>query len=109
MRKKARLQWMLLAAIGVAVILLWRIVFPSTDALKVQGDQMIALIERYRELHGEYPPSLVDAGITPPIHGYEPWQYQRGGDYFILAVGDYARDDFVLYYISGKHGWYLDD
>lgn len=104
--------WLMVAAIACVVLaagLWWRSEHPSRATLKAQGESMIAAVEVYRQRHGEYPPSLADAGVAPPAVGYGPWRYLRTGAYFSLAVGDYGRDGFVLSYVSGGRGWYLDD
>jgi len=72
------------------------------------GRAIAAELHRYRERHGAYPPSLVDAGIVPPSHGYGPWQYEPGDNGFSLAVGDYARDGFVLIYNHANGTWGID-
>lgn len=103
--------WLLLAmgAAGlVGAILLWRSAYPSYPALREQGETLIVAIEGHRLRHGAYPSSLAAVGIDPPSHGYGPWQYDRGEAYFSLAVRNYGRDGFVLSYVSGGRGWYLD-
>ncbi|QEL14247.1 hypothetical protein [Limnoglobus roseus] len=110
MRKRKWLLLLLAVLTGTSVfaILWWQAEYPSRPALKSQGERMIAAVERYRTQHGEYPATLEDAGITPPSHGYGPWQYGHNDNSFWLIVGDYGKDWFVLSYVSGDRGWYLD-
>jgi hypothetical protein len=86
--------------------------------LQAQGDRLVEAIEGYRKAHGNYPTILADAGITPADTAttFGPWSYKHAeaDPTFVLSVGDYGRNDFVLsWYPSDQWNrdphWYWDE
>jgi hypothetical protein len=82
---------------------------PDFPALEAQGTPLVAAIEKYRDSHGVYPPTLEAAGLTPPQTRFRPWRYDlRPDGSFQIAIGDYGRDGFVLFWTSQNKSWYRD-
>lgn len=71
-------------------------------------------LERYRQTHGDYPPTLQAAGIATPQTEYGPLQYRRerskeGSPGYVISFGDYLQNGFVSWWDSGERKWYLDE
>lgn len=70
-------------------------------------------LERYRQAHGDYPPTLEAAGIATPTTMYGPLRYQRyrlddGTRYYEISFGDYYRNGFTASFNSSRAAWSLD-
>jgi hypothetical protein len=70
-------------------------------------------LERYRETHGDYPPTLEAAGIATPTTEYGPLRYRRhrsreGTAYYEVSFGDYYDNGFTAFFNSERSKWYLD-
>jgi type II secretory pathway pseudopilin PulG len=108
------MKWRRWAVIGAVLLITgvagyWIARTPNYDALKAQGNTLVQKIDAYRADHGEYPRSLQDAHIRPPLTFFGYWHYDHmASDSYWLYVGDYGRDDFRLRYIPNR-GWDLDD
>ena len=119
---KTRAKWVIVAAgvvvapFAVAFVLavgvpLFRYMGPkpSVPALQAQGQKLVDAVERYRAEHGDYPPSLEEAGTFAPWTGYGRWEYQRYPDLgYYLKVGDYGRYHFVMWWDQRNKRWSID-
>jgi hypothetical protein len=70
-------------------------------------------LERYRQAHGEYPPTLQAAGIATPQTAYGPlryrtWRTTDGISIYEVSFGDYDRNGFIASFNSDRKTWYLD-
>jgi hypothetical protein len=102
-----------LVGIAAAGIVLFLYVFPtgpsSVPALQSQGQTLVDAVERYRSDHGEYPPTLEAAGVSPLRTQYGRWKYGRTADGgFALKVGDYGRDEFEMRWSYREKRWFVD-
>jgi hypothetical protein len=78
--------------------------------------ELAPVLERYRQEHGEYPPTLQAAGIPTPQTLYGPLRYRSGREYdglpiYEVSFGDYDRNGFAASYssLNGHEGeWHLD-
>lgn len=74
------------------------------------GDLVLALLERHRELHGRFPESLDELAILhggpipTPVGPYRDWMYQTDGKTFALTfcVADQDWGDDPSYGISSE-------
>jgi hypothetical protein len=98
-----------LAALVVVAVKL-RGPYQSKKELRAEGDAIVRGLKQYKTQHGHYPASLAEAGLTPAVTAYGPWEYSRDDrdDSFSLSVGDYGRDGFCLSF-EHRNGWYLDE
>jgi hypothetical protein len=94
--------------LAAAVVLCWHAAAPTFADLKRDGNQMVAAVERFRETNGRYPETLAEAGVVPPPTRYGAWGFEWDGGEYVLSIGDYGRDGFVLYYSSRNRDWYAD-
>jgi hypothetical protein len=84
---------------------------PSVKELSIEGDSIVAAIERYRDEYSQYPKSLAAAAVHVPATRYGPWRYRVSDDHswFEISVGDYEGfDPFTLYWSSKTGDWSLD-
>lgn len=75
--------------------------------------QFAPALERYRQEHGEYPPTLQAIGITPPETTYGPlryqvWRTQEGTSCYSASLGDYYYNGFTASFNSCGGEWHLD-
>jgi hypothetical protein len=83
--------------------------YQSKKDLRGEGDAIVSGLNEYKRQHGRYPASLDEAGLTPALTTYGPWEYSCNGfGGFTLSVGDYGKDGFCLFF-TDRHGWYLDE
>jgi hypothetical protein len=89
----------------------------TVNALKEQGNQIVAAIETHIEENGDRPSSLDDLELSAELltTRYGPWVYREvvtdrvsGSTCYELSVGDYGRDGFTLSYTQGDTDWYFD-
>jgi hypothetical protein len=85
--------------------------------LERQGDTIRAALERHRQRHGSYPPSLADAGLGAEARttSFGEWRYARAGEGqavapecrgpYALTVGDYDRHHFELCWGWSRQSW----
>jgi len=108
----------LLSLIGVALIVSACGRSYSTadiESAKTAGQPIIQRITDYNRAHGRYPASLQEAGIAPVKTKLGTFEYERRGEtnaeYFVLLVGDYNRNGFVLFWNSEmtSHGWLVEE
>jgi hypothetical protein len=109
--RKLRIAWSV-AWGAAAVLLVAGCGGPPSSAtiaqLKSGIKPVIQQLEAYKAAHGEYPKYLSQAGIELPVAKYGGWRYATDGNTFGLAIGDYGRDEFELYWNSKVGDWYLD-
>jgi hypothetical protein len=73
--------------------------------------QFAPALERYRQRHGEYPPTLEAAGIQTPQTRYGPLRYaasRTGEAYYEISFGNYTENGFTSFYNSRHGKWQLD-
>lgn len=87
----------------------------EVDKTTKQGDSVVVALESYKEVEGNYPPSLSRltptyiAEIPQPTVGSEAWEYLIEGDGFYLGVnGDDVDSDPVLYRTHETNEWFMD-
>jgi type II secretory pathway pseudopilin PulG len=108
----------LLSVIGAALIAV--ACSPSTSAADVEnaksaGQPIIQRLADYKSAHGRYPDTFQEAGITPAITDFGAFEYERhvseDDEYFIVRVGDYGRNGFVLFWNSDAtpQGWEIEE
>ena len=78
------------------------------DALKAEGNEILAKLEAYKAEHGAYPKTLQEAGVTDIRTKYGPWEYTRGSNGVRLSVGDYRKQLFTIWWQPDKGTWYTD-
>ena len=109
----------LCAAVSVAVVIGSIMTLPpgyspgERDRVERLHAQFSPALERYRQTHGDYPPTLAAAGIATPQTEYGPLQYRRelsreGRPAYVISFGDYVQNGFVTWWDSGAQQWYLD-
>jgi hypothetical protein len=70
-------------------------------------------LERYRQAHGDYPPTLEAAGIATPQTRYGPLEYgarreKDGAPTYSIGYGDYIQNGFSAWWDSKSKTWYID-
>ncbi|HEX6372152.1 MAG TPA: hypothetical protein VF006_24760 [Longimicrobium sp.] len=75
--------------------------------------QFAPALERYRQTHGDYPPTLEAAGIAIPATEYGPLRYhvhrsKEGTSFYEVSFGDYYDNGFTASFNSERKTWYLD-
>lgn len=75
--------------------------------------QFAPALERYRQMHGAYPPTLAAAGVATPetIYGpleYRAWRDKDGTPRYSVSYGDYNRNGFSASWSSETKKWYVD-
>lgn len=78
--------------------------------------ELAPVLDRYRQVHGVYPPTLQAAGIPTPQTAYGPLRYRTWREYdglpiYEVSFGDYDRNGFSAAYssLNGHQGeWHLD-
>ncbi len=80
----------------------------NADALRAEGDVLLARIRAHAEQHGRPPESLRE--LDAPPEGWDDWHYAREGpeDAYVLWIGDYTVHHFHLRYDTRRGDWYLD-
>ena len=112
-------RWGAVAAVCGAVVLGCGMAMPpgyhAGERERVQRlhAQFAPALERYRQTHGAYPPTLEAAGIATPRTEYGPLQYtawrtREGAPAYSVSFGDYYRNGFTAYYDSRQGEWQLD-
>jgi hypothetical protein len=83
---------------------------PGRRELPELGDALVRRLEAHRASRGSYPETLKSAGIHPDWTRFGGWWYEStdGGLGYVLGIGDYSRDNFVLYRVSGDSEWSWD-
>jgi hypothetical protein len=84
---------------------------PSAERLasmQKQGDGIIAKIEAFQAEKGRLPASLKEAGVENYQTPYGPWKYSTKDGAIVLFVGDYATDQFEIWWEPVGHNWYVD-
>lgn len=99
----------ILAALLGALLFLVVADRPSRDQIQsfqVQGDGIVAQIERHREASRQYPePREVQLPEAP----FGGWVYEPSADgSYRLWLGDYGDDGFTLSWNQEKGSWYID-
>ena len=106
-------------AVSVAVVIACMVTLPPGYS-QAERDRVAQLhatfapaLERYRQTHGDYPPTLEAAGIRTPQTEYGPLQYRRerskaGAPQYTISFGDYRDNGFVTWWDSGSRTWSLD-
>lgn len=75
--------------------------------------QFAPALERYRQTHGDYPPTLEAAGIATPLTRYGPLEYEvrrekDGTPVYSVGYGDYITNGFSAWWSSDKRKWFVD-
>lgn len=70
-------------------------------------------LERYRQAHGDYPPTLEAAGIPTPQTRYGPLEYhvrrqKDGTPAYSVGYGDYITNGFSAWWSSDTKSWFVD-
>jgi hypothetical protein len=82
---------------------------------KSAGNPVVQGIVDYKATHGRYPASFQEAGITPAKTKFGAFQYEHhvaaNDEYFVVRVGDYSKNGFVLFWNSGMSppGWVMEE
>jgi hypothetical protein len=74
------------------------------ESAKTNGNPIVRDLFAYKREHGRYPASLQEAGISTPTTKLGDFKYElrkEGNSHFVLYVGDYSRNGFVLFWHSG--------
>lgn len=115
-----RIPWLIggISAVAAAAALGFLIVMPPGYSRAEQARverlhaQFAPALERYRQVHGTYPPTLEAAGIATPQTRYGPLEYtpsmKDGAAAYTLGYGDYIRNGFTAFYDSRRGRWDLD-
>lgn len=84
-----------------------------------RGDRVVAALEAYRSLNGEYPSALAEltpeciAEIPVPTWGMRKWLYNRDADGFWLRVNESPAtgdgDAHWFAFLGPKRGWQTGD
>jgi hypothetical protein len=112
-----RLLWV--AAASMAIVLIAPAALPpgysrgEHDRIERLHAQFAPALERYRQDHGAYPPTLEAAGIATPRTKYGPLRYtpgraKDGTPAYSIAFGDYFLNEFTAWWDSESREWYLD-
>jgi hypothetical protein len=107
------------AAVSVAAVIGSMMAMPAgySAAERERVERLHAVfapaLERYRQTHGDYPPTLEAAGIPTPETEYGPLRYTRersknGPPAYSIAFGDYIHNGFVTWWDSDSRKWNLD-
>jgi hypothetical protein len=78
------------------------------DALKAEGNGILAKLEAYKARHGAYPNTLQEAGVTNIRTKYGSWKYTVRSNGVHLSVGDYGKHLFTIWWQPDKGTWYTD-
>ena len=78
------------------------------DALKAEGNGILAKLEAYKAEHGAYPKTLQEADVTEIRTKYGPWEYTPGTNGVHLSVGDYSKYLFTIWWQTDYGTWYTD-
>ncbi|HEX2076920.1 MAG TPA: hypothetical protein VHG08_04400 [Longimicrobium sp.] len=83
------------------------------DGIKDVHAGFAPALERYRQAHGEYPPTLEAAGIATPQTRYGPLRYRSGraedgAAFYSVGFGDWWGNGFDAYFDSRKGTWQID-
>ncbi len=103
-----RVPYTLIEPVWVHATTSERIRYANVEALRAEGDGIVASIQAHAEQHGRPPASLDELGDLP--EGWRDWSYTRhdpDGAYS-LRIGHYPAHGFFLRYSSRRGDWYLD-
>ena len=78
------------------------------QALMAEGDAIIVKLEAYKTKHGAYPETLQEAGVSAVQTKYGPWEYSSDSNGIYLAVGDYRKHLFKIWWQPDLGTWYID-
>jgi len=103
-------QWCLAVSVLVAAVVIFLYTpTPNLPELKLQGNGLVTLLQKYQTDHGTYPKALEEIGVEPPQTKWGPWLYYVTDDGLaVLKLGEYDKDGFTLYWQSDS-GWQTDD
>jgi hypothetical protein len=85
------------------------------EGAKTAGQPIVQGLLTYKKEHGRYPVSLQEAGLANVVTSLGSFEYERrgekGDEYFVLSVGDHARNGFVLFWNSEMttEGWMTEE
>ena len=110
---KIALLFSLLVIITSVVLLVLTVGPPSSstlNGLKFDGEVLVKQIEEYKRINREYPKTLAQGGISNSESRYGGWRYtlENDSNTYLLSIGKYENDLFVLYWNSETGDWYLD-
>ena len=116
MMKKALLIVSTAGLTVVALFIVYVVLFtgpPSTtemNKLIAEGDEIVEKLKQYHASHDRYPSSLAEAGIQSPKSAYGSWEYivESDGTRFFLAIGDYEKHLFRIWWEFEANDWYID-
>lgn len=87
-------------------------VWTAGEQAKVEAmrQELAPALERYRQAHGEYPPTLEAAGLKPPQTRYGPLEYFRGRSeqgvtHYSVSFGDPQLNGFNAIWESRTGEW----
>jgi len=100
-------------AIVAGGVFVWMVVpQPPSDAilsqLRADGEKIARRIEAYKAENGQFPKSMVSAGITPPSNRFGGWRYGLHYDSYYLKTGIYGEHGFELTWWGNGGVWMLD-
>ena len=83
-------------------------------AAEAQGDRIRGALAEFARTRGDLPERLSELGL--PADQLElpcgtHWRYTRrprSGDPYALSLGEYERDQYVLFWSGRDGGWYWD-
>lgn len=78
--------------------------------IEAQRQKLAPALERYRQAHGEYPPTLQAAGLKAPRTPYGPLHYsagrsQRGVAEYLFAYGNNEINGFEALWSTEDGKW----
>jgi hypothetical protein len=104
------------AALVVVSLVTQAPVWSAAEQAKVDEmrQEITPALERYRQAHGAYPPTLEAAGVKPPQTRYGPLRYHVGRvqptpPYYSLSFGDAQTNGFVAHWDSKTGEWTRDE
>lgn len=99
-------------SVGIAV----RRMFPHADrarieALKSSGRPIVEAIEAWHRVRGKFPDALGSIGEPASSASGAGWNYRKhdDGKGYVLCIGDYGVDHFVLLWDSDYPEWTTDE
>jgi hypothetical protein len=114
-RKRPRVTGTLALSSAIIVVISLVSAAPGYSAKEqARIDQMhqafAPALERHRQAHGEYPPTLQAVGVTPPRTKYGPLDYhagrtEEGAPYYWLGFGEPQMHGFAASWDSRSREW----
>lgn len=106
-------------AVSVAVVIACMVTMPpgyepgERERVERLHASIAPTLERYRQTHGAYPPTLEAAGIKTPETRYGQLHYEArrendGTPVYSISFGHYLNNGFVTWWDSDSRKWYLD-